>query len=294
MSNNRAFRYDGQTYLLWNAMLRTNGYMLRYSPPARFVLVWLTLAFLSVGIVVCLFAARLFEKNKQLDEMRIAFIRGAAHELKTPLAVICSRCECLLEQVAPEKNDAYLASIHAEAERMNEIILQFLRYNSLFADTSFVKTQVCVSNIVAAESEKYRPFAQSRDVGLVAEIAPDIHAVCNAELLGLAVDNYLSNAVRFARAGGAVRVSLRLLSDTAICAVYNDGDPIPDDEKTKIWEPLYRTDAARTADGTATGIGLATNRRIFHLHGYKYGFKNERSGVRFYFEISPATHVSSV
>ncbi len=85
-----------------------------------------TFLFAILAAVILLTAGKIYDKNKQLENARIAFTGAAAHELKTPLAVISNQCECILEDIAPEKNREYTSSIYEEAKRMNMLVATLL------------------------------------------------------------------------------------------------------------------------------------------------------------------------
>ncbi|MBR5437532.1 MAG: hypothetical protein IKV21_01310, partial [Clostridia bacterium] len=84
--------------------------------------VLLGILFSVAGVIFYIMCMKVINKSERLEEAKATFISAASHELKTPIAVIQNRCECLMEDVAPEKRESYLASIHKEALRMNEIV----------------------------------------------------------------------------------------------------------------------------------------------------------------------------
>ena len=80
---------------------------------------------------------------------------AVAHELKTPLAVIQNQCECILENVAPEKNMDYTRSVYNETKQMNRLIVSFLQYNRLQKIQHLEKVKCDMREIVQEEIEKY-------------------------------------------------------------------------------------------------------------------------------------------
>ena len=224
-----------------------------------------------------------FRKARKLEESKIAFTSAAAHELKTPLAVIENQCECIMENVAPEKNEEYVRSIYSESLRMNKLVATLLQYNRLASAESIKKEKCDLSEMVKAETEKYKPLIEAKNI-LLEENVPD-HSVeisCNKELLALVIDNYLSNAIKHTAENGKITVSLS--ADTF--AVYNEGKNIKPELAKNLWDIFYRDDEARNSEDKSTGMGLAICKQILEHHKFKYGFINKSDGVEFYFKIN--------
>ena len=224
-------------------------------------------------VLISCVASILYDKNKRLAESKRAFTSAAAHELKTPLAVIQNQCECIMENIS---------SIYDEALRMNGIVQSLLTFNRL-ADADKVEKTACdLSALVVAEVEKYRPFAQTAGVEFDMQIDRDVFINCNEELLSMAVDNYLSNAVKYSVGDKRVTVELKKRKGGFVFSVSNPSPPI--DKGDTVWQILSRADKSRNSSGGSTGMGLPICKKIFDLHAYKcsYGCAGER--VTFYFE----------
>ena len=225
-------------------------------------------------------ATKIYKKSEQLTRSQRAFTSAAAHELKTPLSVIQNQCECIMENVAPEKNEDYIKSVYDEAVRMNGIVTSFLQYNRLVNADKLQKEKCSLSEIVLTETEKYKAFADMRGVTINAEISADeITVNCNRDLISMAVDNYLSNAIKYVTGDKKVTVKLK----NGRFSVYNTCDGISADTAESMWDILSRDNKARTKDGSSTGMGLPICAEIFKAHGYEYGYKNVKDGVEFYF-----------
>ena len=243
-------------------------------------LLLITILFAFVYVFVIVAASKLYDKNQKLNQSLRAFTSAAAHELKTPLAVIQNQCECIIENVAPEKNEDYIKSVYDEAVRMNGIVSSFLQYNRLVNADKLQKEKCSLSEIVLTETEKYKAFADMRGVTINAEISADeITVNCNRDLISMAVDNYLSNAIKYAT--GEKRVTVKLQNGRF--SVYNTCEGISADTAESMWDILSRDNKARTKDGTSTGMGLPICAEIFKAHGYEYGYRNAKDGVEFYF-----------
>lgn len=211
--------------------------------------------------------------KSNLDKTRYSFTNAAAHELKTPLAVIENQCEFILEGVNEDKNDEYIKSIYSQTRRMSQLLNNLLRYNKLSALNSIEKTDVDLTDIVNAEIEKYTTFAQSKNITITSDLQ-QCSVRANSELIGLVIDNFISNAVKFSPQGSAVYVTL----SKNRFSVTNSFDGELD---KNIWNMLYTADSARS--DKSNGMGLPISKAILDLHKYKYGYNKENGNVEFYF-----------
>lgn len=238
--------------------------------------------FAVATLIVYIVAIRLFNKSQQMRRNQQAFISAAAHELKTPLAVIQNQCECIMENIAPEKNGEYVKSVYDEAVRMDSIVRTLLLFNRVTNAESVLKERCDLSEIVKAEIEKYRAYAKTNNAEISCDIKDGVFVSANHELISLAIDNYFSNAVKYAKGEKKISVRLDANAKEFVFEVYNDGDAIPCTED--IWGILTKGDSARTSSGDSSGMGLPINKRIFELHGFGCSYTNKRGGVSFFFK----------
>lgn len=243
---------------------------------------YMAIMFLIAGLMFIIVACKLYNKNQRMNTAKHTFTSAAAHELKTPLTVIQNRCECVMENIAPEKNGEYVKSIYDEALKMNSIVQSLLTFNRLSYANDVNKEKCSLSEIADTEIKKYEAFALDHGVNLSAEIEENVWAVCNAELISMAVDNYLSNAIKYARKDKNVKVILSKSGNEFKFSVYNDSEQVICIDKS-VWELLMREDKARNSADNSTGMGLPICHHIFRLHGYKHWFETKPYGIIFYF-----------
>ena len=279
------FKMDGKTYRSFNAMSHTLTKSTLESDEFEDGAIYLGMLFAAAGAVITLFSLALNNKKKNLDKAVNSFSVAAAHELKTPLAVIQNQCECIMESIAPEKNEEYIKSIYDESLRMNELVINMLEYSRITSD-GYVKKEKCdLCEIVRDTAEKHKGFAESKDVKLTVDIKAERAVVkCNKKLMALAVNNYISNAEKFAKGDKNVTITLEGKQGYYIINVYNDGDGISGELKPFLWNTFTKEDKARTS-GSGSGMGLALCKKIFDFHNCTYGFKNKEKGVEFWVMI---------
>ncbi|MDE5973638.1 MAG: HAMP domain-containing histidine kinase [Eubacterium sp.] len=236
----------------------------------------ITLLYVTVTAIV-LAVLNVYIKRNRLNKAKYVFTNAAAHELKTPLAVIENKCEFILEGVDESKTLEYVNQTYKEALKMNSLLNNLLRYNKLATQSRIEKSRNNLTLLIKNEIEKYSSAAKVKNIAFDVDlIEADIN--CNAELISLAIGNFLSNAVKFSPSDSTVAITLTKCKTKYKLSVVNAFDGAINE---KVWDMLYMTDEAR--GGKSTGMGLPTSKEILELHNYKYGFKNENGTVEFYF-----------
>ena len=216
----------------------------------------------------------------QLERER-AFTRGAAHELKTPLAIIRTHAEALGEDIAPEKRGEYLNIILEESDRMGQLVGRLLELTRL---ESGVALNVAPLNLADVVREVWSPLAlqlEKKEVSLSLELE-EVWLEGDRERLKEAVGNLASNALRHVEKGKRIQVSLVKQGEQAYLSVYNDGPLISEKDLPHLFEPFYRGDKSRSRDSGGTGLGLAIVRAAVSAHGGSCGVEQRAGGPCFW------------
>ena len=228
-----------------------------------------------------------YDKKKRLEEAKNTLTSATAHELKTPISIIQNQCECIMENIAPEKNEEYIQSIYKESQRMNKIVGDFLQYNRLVQAEELVLKETDLAILISEEVTKYEELFKQNQKSVKVDLCENAIAKVNPEMIGLVINNFFSNAVKHSDVGGEIEIKLKRVHENKLLkfSVYNSGSKIDDDLQGDIWEVLSKTDKSRTERGTSGGMGLAISSRILELHKFSYGCKNVKNGVEFWFFI---------
>ncbi len=269
---------EGSMYFIAAAEWNNFVSLLVYSRP-YFVLA-VTVGFAAVFLFVLVSALLLRRRAARTRAQRRALLAAAAHELKTPLAVMQNQCECVLENVAPQKNGEYLASIAEETARVEALAERFRTFAELSDADKPNRSAVFLHTLIERETEKYRPLALQHGATVETRIEPVV-AYCDGELLALAVDNLLSNAIRYATGEKSVRLELKPLKKGFVFRASNPAERLSAAERRRLWDPLYRRNKARTGGGS--GLGLPICARVFWLHRFRYGCDCRNGRVIFWF-----------
>lgn len=219
----------------------------------------------------------------QLERER-AFTRGAAHELKTPLAILRTHAEALREDIAPEKRGAYLDIIQEECDRTGALVGRLLELTRLESGAALAVERLNLAQVV---EEVWNPLAlqvEQKGVSLSLELE-EIWLEGDRERLKEAVGNLASNALRHCSKGGRIQVTLTPQGEQGYLTVYNDGPAIPREDLPHLFEPFYRGDKSRSRDSGGTGLGLAIVRAAVSAHGGSCGVENRTGGPCFWLRL---------
>ena len=218
------------------------------------------------------------KKQREAIARERAFTRAAAHELKTPLAILRTHAEALREDIAPEKREQYLDIVLDESDRMAELVGRLLELSRLESGASLDREAV---DLAALVREVWAPLSlqlEQKEITLALELE-EIRTEGDRARLKEAMENLASNALRHCDEGGTIRVSLKRKSGWACLSVYNDGPAVPEEDLPHLFEPFYRGDKSRGRDSGGTGLGLAIVRAAVLAHGGDCSVENREGGV---------------
>ena len=259
------------------------GYGFSYIPTHRIIeeLKSTALFTLLAAIAMALFTDH---RQRRAIQRERDFAQAAAHELKTPLAVLRAHAEALREDIAPEKREQYLDVVLSESDRMSALVGSLLELSRAEAKGAAKKEPV---DLAALVREVLAPLAlplEQKNLQLQLELE-EVSLSGDRARLEEAVENLASNALRHADSGGTVQVSLEKLGHRARLTVYNDGPNIPSEDLSRLWEPFYRADPSRSRDSGGTGLGLAIVWKTVEAHGGRCWAENRPGGVAFVLEL---------
>jgi len=228
---------------------------------------------------------RALDYAREAEEARRLFISSLAHELKTPLAVVSSYAEGLQEHIAEEKREQYLDVILSESRRMDALVMQMLDLSRLEAGrVKLSRDDFDLRTLTEQLLEKLRPLAAERDVTLTLAPGEACEVTADESRVAQAVENLLTNALRYAAPGSEVTVRVERGEKTAVFRVENPVErPFAPEEWEKVWEPFYRRDKARR--GSGSGLGLSIVKQIVELHGGNCGLRGTAGDVEFSFTL---------
>ena len=193
------------------------------------------------------------------------FMGNAAHELRTPLALMQMQMELFsLEHPGanPETAD-FLKLLQEQTERMSQMTKTLLEMSELRSVPC--NDRIELAPLVDEVFADLAPLAEQREIAL--ECAGDAEIIGSDTLLYRLVFNLVENALRYSRPGTAVSVSIDEEANRVLLRVRDRGAGIPVQYKESIFQPFFRVDKSRSREYGGVGLGLSLVWEIAALHG---------------------------
>ena len=209
--------------------------------------------------------------NQMLERLNNAFAAqrqftgNAAHELRTPLALMQAQLELFSAEhpdVRPETAE-FLTLLQEQTERLTQMIRTLLEMSNLrhVARNERIQLAPMIEEIFT----DLAPLSDKRGVTLTAE-GDGIMTGSDALIYRL-IFNLAENAVKYNRPGGSVRVSVTQEPEKLLLRVSDTGCGIPEEYQRSIFQPFFRVDKSRSREYGGAGLGLSLVWEIAELHG---------------------------
>ena len=237
------------------------------------------LAFLGLSLLLARWAVRPVERAWQQQRQ---FVADASHELKTPLAVITTNAE-LLQGTQEAGPASHILSTARQMRQLMEGLLELARADGGASETPMAR--VDWSALVEEALLPFEPVFFERGLTLTPRVQPGLAVWGRADQLRQAVDILLDNAQKYAVSPSAVYLHLdRVNHNRCLLMVENRADPLSRQELEDIFKRFYRTDRARSRDGSF-GLGLPIAKQIVSAHRGRIWAESREGRVRFYIEL---------
>ncbi|WP_394845516.1 HAMP domain-containing histidine kinase [Pendulispora brunnea] len=219
----------------------------------------------AVALATVLFARA--RKAQRLAELRTDFVAAVSHELRTPLASVRMLSELLETGELPDDERPEVErTLAGEARRLSDTVERMLRFGALARGRlSVQKSRVPASCIL--EDARDRFHKAHPDKGIVVDAPPSLEMHVDPGLVGLVLDNLLSNAAKYAAEGHPYRVEVRRDGRHALLSVSDSGPGIAARARRRIFSPFERADDRLSRATEGTGVGLSLVRGVARAHG---------------------------
>ena len=211
-----------------------------------------------------------YDRLREHDRLKSAFVSNISHELRTPLNVIIGLCQLLVRDrqlpLAPLQDEAVMR-MERNARSLLELVNDLLDYSRLEAGRAALHLEhVNVGETVASIIEDYAAETKDKRIGMSMEVSPELGPVLtDRHKLEQVLSNLIGNAVKFT-AVGAIKITAGLLDgERWFLEVSDTGIGISSDALTYIFDEFRQVDDRLARSYGGTGLGLAITRKIVEL-----------------------------
>jgi signal transduction histidine kinase len=229
------------------------------------------LLLLSVSIAMILVSTR---RASALARQQMEFVAGVSHEMRTPLAVICSAGENLADGVIEEREQVrrYGSLIESEGRRLAEMVEQALEFAGIQSGRKAYALQPAdADGVVESALAACAPLIEEGGFAVEKQFAADLPPIAaDAAALSRAIQNLLNNAMKYSGESRSIHVAARATGQPANeveITIQDRGLGIAAADLPHIFEPFYRSAAVASAQIHGSGLGLSLVKHIVEAHG---------------------------
>ena len=194
------------------------------------------------------------------------FLSNVSHDLKTPLTSIQGYAQAIMDGAVQDPAEA-AQIIHEEAGRLNRMVVELTDLERLQAGKlSMASDSIDMAQLSEAVVQSLMVVAEQREINLTRSAEPVPAIVGDGDRLAQVLMNLISNALKYTREGGRVRVATERAGAGVAVSIQDSGIGIPRAELSRVFERFYQVDKARGPQ-RGTGLGLAIAREIVEAHG---------------------------
>ena len=213
----------------------------------------------------------------QLEKEKIAFLRAASHELKTPLAALRIMLENMQLNIGEYKNrDQYLAESVAQVDRLAAMVNDVLRSGSVAEQALRQEKRLRIDKLIAEVVDDYTLLAKTRNMAFTVNTEPTTIRA-NRDMMRHVISNLVSNAVRHGDAGSVIKITCNQHE----LAIENACKPLTKQQLQHVFDPFYRADTQAKQSPNNSGIGLYIVKILLDAKGLEYEFAPHGQGMRF-------------
>ncbi len=204
--------------------------------------------------------------NQAFDAQR-QFVGNAAHELRTPLALMQARLDLYIStdhgDSCPETAET-IAMMREQTERLSRMVRTLLDMSDLKSVPR--NDQIQLVPMIEEVLADLSPLAEKSGVTL-SQSGEDLWITGSDVLVYRAIFNLVENGVKYNRPGGSVCAAVSRRGEKAMIEIKDTGCGIPEDFRESVFQPFFRVDKSRSREKGGVGLGLSLVWEIAHLHG---------------------------
>jgi two-component system phosphate regulon sensor histidine kinase PhoR len=226
-------------------------------------------------------------EEKRFEEMREEFLATAAHELRTPLAVVKAYAQLMRKR--SQGDPVALDTIARQIDRLTRIVHQLLEVSRFrVGDAELRPERFDLSALLVETADALREAAETHRI--LVSTGAEVVVKADRARIGQVITSLIENAVRFSPQGGDVEAALERRGAEAVVWVRDHGVGIAPERQARVFERFYRAHAGTAHDYGGLGVGLDMSREIVARHGGRIWFESaagEGSTFSFALPVAP-------
>src|SRR5882762_8170590 len=221
-----------------------------------------------------------------------------AHDLKNPLGVILGRTEMLTELISTSASKDSITSqidhIRDATKRLTSMVDHLISDAMADAfDITIRREPVDIAALVSEVADANQPLAVNKQQAITVSAPSNIVTMCDTDRIREAIDNLVSNAIKYSPIGGRISVVVTHEEDSTVIRVVDEGAGLSPEDLGRLFGRFQRLSAKPTAGESSTGLGLSIVKRIIDMHGGEVAANSDGPGKGSTFTIVlPATETS--
>ncbi|MEW5961452.1 MAG: GAF domain-containing sensor histidine kinase, partial [Chloroflexota bacterium] len=228
-----------------------------------------------------------YEELRMLDHMKSEFINIAAHELRTPLAILMGYGTLLEDELSGAQQE-YVINIMRNAMRLRSLIDDMLDLQYLESGVaSLTRDRLNLRQVLAEITQDMSLIIKEKELDVQTQIPDDFPIlIIDSQKLDLIIMNLMHNAIKFTPKGGRVTFAAHVEGDRAVMSVSDTGIGIPADKLNRIFERFYQVQQSLTREYGGIGLGLAITKGMVEVCGGEIHVNStEGAGTVFTFSL---------
>ena len=216
------------------------------------------------------------------ERLKVESIADAAHELRTPLAIIKGNVDLAMRSALknPKPPMSALRAIDDEIVHLSSILsdLTLITSNKTELKNKVDYTELKLAAVLGRVVDRCNTLAHKKNITITAENMPNVSILGDKEYLEKMFANLIKNSIDYGKIDGHTEILLTESNGFVVVTVADDGMGIAEGDLAHVFERFYRGDKFKSSSGSGTGLGLAIVKWIAEVHGGQVSVVNRKEG----------------